>query len=374
MSDWKKAGDGKWVPTKAPPVPPRNRPAAAATAGVPPAPLTGYTAQFNADPLMFLRKHSMSPPDNAGAMPGRQFGLGNDANTDIAAGALNNGVVTRNAGGGVRFTHIIPHPAPNFAGAMCLRINTDGTQPDTSWLPIHWLPWFSQQIIEYKIPPVPSSLVEPPEDSFPRLFFTAGINGCSVFVRGEADSPTISHAGITGTLKRPAGQFWRDQMTATGVDLGGFKIKGEVNRADYMWNDLKESKLADDFLKWKSSDSNGKFTLENRSPFGCVFGIMYGRHWTFYLQESILMAKVDFLKGGEAKKFATSVGETLNTKSKMSSLQGGKVVLEQETSKYLKTVTYRRSIVQSLPLRVSEIYPRKTWSTDLRDTFAGGAS
>ena len=69
-----------------------------------------------------------------------------------------------------------------------------GVAPDGSWVPIQWLPWKNLQIITTKLDPVPQSMVEWDDDEFPRFFFTAGINGCSVFASGHPHGPTISHA------------------------------------------------------------------------------------------------------------------------------------------------------------------------------------
>lgn len=205
MSGYKKTASGKWISTEPPPIPPRNT---APRAAVPSATMSEMDASFVRDPLNFLRKHSMSPPDTGGAIPGREFNRTRAGPGEIVSGDLDSGIITRNAGGGIRYVKIIPHPAPNFPGAVSLNVSQTPNQPDTSWIPIHWLPWYTLRIMEYSIPITPSNLVDPPEQDFPRFFFTAGINGCSVFVRGQSTNPTVYHAGITGNLGRPAGAFW----------------------------------------------------------------------------------------------------------------------------------------------------------------------
>lgn len=85
-------------------------------------------------------------------------------------------------------------------------------------------------------------------------------------------------------------------MAATGASLGLFKVKGEVNVGDYMFDDPKESALATRFTKRQRASSEPRFELKVQSSFGCVFGIMYGRHWSFYLQQSIAMNSVHFVK------------------------------------------------------------------------------
>lgn len=371
MAEWKKSPSGKWIPVQAPPIPPRP---GAPRLPVPEAPLSGMNAEFIANPLMFLRQHSISPPDNAGARPGREFNRTRVLAGEILSGDLFDGVITRNQAGGVRYVKLVPHTSLDFPGAVGLNVAPEGRQPDTSWIPIHWLPWYSQRIIQHTIAPVPSNLVEPPEEDFPRFFFTAGINGCSVFVTGPSTNPTISHAGITGKLGRAAGQFWRDQMAATGASLGLHKIKSEVNRDDYMFTDPKDSVLATRFMKWKRDSTEPRFDLTVQSSFGCVFGIMYGRHWSFYLQESITINSVHFVKKDAIRAVentnrtdyyekGTDLPATLRTTETHRQL--GKMALPMTK----KVVTYEVMKRSALPMRVSEIYPTRTWSGELQDLY-----
>jgi hypothetical protein len=270
---------------------------------------------------------------------------------------------------------MVSHPNANFPGAVGLNFAPGTSQPDTSWLPIHWLPWYSLQVIQHTIPPVPSSLVEPPEQDFPRFFFTAGINGCSVFVTGESTSPTVYHAGITGKLGRSAGQFWRDQMAATGVNLGQFRIKGEVERDDYMFDDPKESELAKRFLKWQQDSAEPRFELNIQSSFGCVFGIMYGRHWSFYLQESVIMKSVHFVKKDEINEVARHsqvdyFEKTSGLLATRTETQVGRHLGKLPLPGKKKKVTFQVVNRRAMPMRLSEIYPTRTWSGELRNVYS----
>lgn len=366
MNNWTNTGSGKW--TKSAPTGP-----------------TGMTAQFLTEPLGFMRRHSIAPPDGAasdraGAVLGQNVLAGNEFSGGNEA--LHGMTIVRHKNGGIRFIKLKPRSDIKFPGSVAMEIAPANSRParaddskrtDKEWLPIEWLPWKSGAIFERRIPPVPTSLYDPPEDQFPRFFFTAGITGCSVFVKGEATQPTVYHAGIDGKLARGAGEFWRDQMAATGTGLAQSAIRGEVNKHEYMFRDPKESKLADDFLNWSRSNTSEKFQLEYMSPFGCVFGIRYGRHWTFYLQESVVMTRFDFVKAGEASRFVTAAGDTLQSNERYKYLQAGKIVLEKgEPSRIRKAVRYKRCFNQALPLRVSEIYPRRAWNGELRETFSQG--
>lgn len=74
------------------------------------------------------------------------------------------------------------------------------------WVAIWWLPWVSKHIVKIKI----RSLATLPQlqigtdDPIPNpdLFFTAAINGCSVFVVGDDRGPSVYHAGVDGALEQ----------------------------------------------------------------------------------------------------------------------------------------------------------------------------
>jgi hypothetical protein len=348
---------------------------------------TGMTADFLRNPLLFMRSHSMSPPDNAGAswtgdlgtsaattvVPASNFA----ANTD--EGTLGATVDRRVGAGGTRHVQLIKHPSMDFPGAAGLKFApATGFQQDGSWLAISWLPWASLKILSYTIPAVPQSLAEWEDEEYPRFFFTAGINGCSVFVQGNPHGPTISHAGITGKLSRSAGEFWRMMMAKTKSGYSSEAIRGEANAHQYMFQGLQSRKLAEEYEKFLQPGPKDDFTVEITSPFGCVFGIRYGRSWTMYLQKSVSFTKVRFYKESGVRKvvgtyrsdmFAKDTG-LLATKqaSKFIGRSLGPVPLPGKKEVQVYSTSHRFSV----PLQIMEIFPNQKTLGDLQDVFKGG--
>jgi hypothetical protein len=300
---WIKTHDGervRWVPVpEAPPPLP------------PPSLYSDLDGEFLRNPLEFMRKHSVSPPHQSGQTGLSEFGT--VAATTVARGSNfkvekefeipDQPVERRTGAGGIRHMQLIKHPDPNFPGATSLRFAPAGEEivNGTRSIPIYWLPWKDLKILQCKIPEVPRSLAGWDDEAYPRFFFTAGINGCSVFVHGDSRSPTVSHAGLENPLTRPAGEFWLKQMDKTRSGFYGSEIRGAIHRHDYMFKGSGESKLATDYLQWLSMPG-GNFKLEITSPFGCVFGMRFGRLWSFYLQKSVVVTTVRFYKKPEVYK------------------------------------------------------------------------
>ncbi len=163
------------------------------------------------------------------------------------------------------------------------------------WVPCWYLPWESMKMIEVTIDAVSDGrhavLPELDDPNNPGLFFTAAINGCSVFVRGQSGNPTVYHGGIDGKLNVDAAEFWESCMTKVKDldDTKSTKLQTGVNRAAYV-NDPElgsfQTKTSVEFEEWLNERKPGAITLEAVYASGCVFGIRYGRSWSFYLQKS----------------------------------------------------------------------------------------
>lgn len=86
-----------------------------------------------------------------------------------------------------------------------------------NYVPIYYLPWEDAGAsIRLTIPRAaankgPSNPIDPAD---PYLFFTAAIDGCSIFFRGTTQDPTIFHCGgTTGRATRDEqAQFWEAVM------------------------------------------------------------------------------------------------------------------------------------------------------------------
>ncbi len=245
----------------------------------------------------------------------------------------------------------------NFPGAVDL----SGTRDPVGGLecvPIYFLPWKSMRLVFMRIPELGPHDLDAPVARNPRIFFTAAINGCSVFVRGKPTEPEVYHAGIDGKLNRDSAAFWRDCLSRAVRDKGpAGGVTREVNRADYVkdvdFHGPADTPLAADYLAWLKDAHRDKLTISEVSPWGCVFGIRYGRLWSFYLQENATVTTLEFIK---KKEVVDPDGQWSKTKA------GGLLTEKQKQKKSFlgikfQTTVYaiRRTVTR--PMRVSDFYP-----------------
>jgi hypothetical protein len=173
--------------------------------------------------------------------------------------------------------------------------------------PIYYLPWASNKMLRMTIPKKGAGGATLAD---PDIFFTAGINGCSVFIEGSRDNPTIYHAGTEDKMGGiNSGKYWRDlyrEYSATAAsEPKGAKTYGEVKKNQYIVGEGKESdpKYKDttrtgvDYEGWiKSNQKDIDVTIVQ--PWGCVFGLRTGSDWTFYLQKNAVVKYYAFKKSG----------------------------------------------------------------------------
>jgi hypothetical protein len=180
---------------------------------------------------------------------------------------------------------------PGNEGAGAVDVKGSYTA-QTGWAPVYFLPWEKAGgIVELTIPRKGSDS-SPHED--PDLFFTAAINGCSVFFQGEPDNPTIYHAGgDTGRKDVEAGaDFWREVLT-NFADLSRGQFKSEVNKTEYITtpgvfadDGSLTTQQAQEYQRFLTDKHKTQLTIQMVSPWGCVMGVRAGDEWAFYLQEN----------------------------------------------------------------------------------------
>jgi hypothetical protein len=295
-----------------PSIPPRPLPPT-------PEPLDTFTQMLLDKPLDLFRNHSVSPPDGAvgdavvdalgSTRRNRVLPLG--SRSKIATDGMFSRFFKDDMGPtGEGFTHGVVNKKIAWIrlqrdmsrnGALTFQaiIPGDRQHAPAGHIPVWFLPWESRYLVEMTIPPRKTDSREGDENYIddPKLFFTAGINGCSVFVRGDARSPTITHAGISqGTT--PYGNdpstFWRNllesNLAAQGVHGGATH---EVNNTDYInqtgVSGGAQTKHTDQYLAWLKTLPSGPITVSHVVPWGCVFGVRYGQQWSFYLQENAVV-------------------------------------------------------------------------------------
>jgi hypothetical protein len=183
------------------------------------------------------------------------------------------------------------------------------------YVPVYFLPWDSDGAAVRLTIPAPG--VNNPD---PDIFFTAAINGCSIFFQGTRQNPTIYHCGGgTGFAKAQiteAEEFWQEvvddfvgQDAAAGrANLGNVAARS-VGKSEYVATPGYKSKpdvgaiqsfTTPRALKYqkqlKRKHGITKLTIEEVSPWGSVLGRRDNNgDWTFFLQENatIIYHQVD---------------------------------------------------------------------------------
>lgn len=300
--------------------------------------LSGALIQLRDKPLDFMKGNSVAPANNP-----RGLGFAH-----IGKGRWDNHFSMKTEG---RIAMCSLAESQQYVGGYDLTAEVltpeNANKLATTSIPMWFLPWHDNHLVEIQIPPkIPSREGRPtisrsradaradlsppvlgrqratakgsselpemiPEiNRDPDLFFTAAINGCSVFATGDPRSPRVYHGGTTEKMGEGEGvRRWRDlfrEIDPQAYFSGDF---GEVNKTDYTRK--KESKkpkyfdpgsnkpLYDNvtdtssaykkFLKQRYTRTDGKkdILIHHMRPWGCVFGIRdVNGNWSFYLQEN----------------------------------------------------------------------------------------
>ena len=302
-------------PLPTPPTRPPNRPLPMRPLPPVPVPLNEYTQLLHDKPLDLFRKYAVSPPDGAvgdeiaDAFGGRmrqramQITSRSQAPTDgmfsrffkSDMGPTGEGFTASQVSKKIAWISLVQDEARHGALTFKAVVPSSRDLAPPGHLPVWFLPWESRNLVEMTIPPRQSEEDDDPDD--PMLFFTAGINGCSVFVRGDPRSPTVVHGGIsqgqTPYGNNPA-EFWRHLLES---NLAANNVHGgktwEVNNTDYInqtgISGGAKTARTDQYLQWLKTLPSGPVTVSQVVPWGCVFGVRYGRLWSFYLQENAVV-------------------------------------------------------------------------------------
>jgi hypothetical protein len=309
--------------------------------------------EFKKNPLAFFKKYPVVPPSDLGqklqnlSVLFDEKAIGKDiSETDTK--------VVKSAWADpedlIRYIDFKVTASRNEPGALTFS-GTKVKTPDS--VPIYFLPWRSLHLVKMKIPELSARDYDRMEIQ-PNIFFTAAINGCSVFVKGGPTSPEVSHAGIDGKLARDAAQFWRDCLAKAGGAKG---ITGEVNKAHYTKDTSfvgpARTPLAADYMRWLQDEHRQRFTISEVSPWGCVFGIRFGRLWSFYLQENATVTTLEFIK---KKHVSNPSADWPVTKV------GALLVVKEQQKKSFMGVSYNSTVyaakrTATRPMRISDFYP-----------------
>ena len=339
--------------------------------------LNQWTQELKNNPLQFLRAHPVSPPDNGELVQTNVpllDAMGNPvmngetglpmqkANIDlgytksaittdgmfsrffpgttaaIENGSFSEGTVNRLVGN----IRLVPDGSRPNAFTFDVKV-----RPAPDRLACYFLPWNDRTLLEMVIPEGTSG------PGSPDIFFTAGINGCSVFVSGSQLRPRIVHAGISAgstPYGADAAGFWRDLVAcaraAKGVQGGQLY---EINNTDYCnqtgLSGGSGTNNASAYQRWLEKMPSGDFSVESVVPWGCVFGIRTGRNWAFYLQENATINRYRFKRTVQKQKFKAVVA----TKKFLGLVKGSKEV-EQELDQVV-VVREDTSVCQTMVVR-----------------------
>jgi hypothetical protein len=163
-------------------------------------------------------------------------------------------------------------------------------------LPVYFLPWDPRgAAVEITIPSRNPNL---PERTHPRFFFTAVLSGCSVFIKGDPQFPTVYHCGTAGgnvgTSTQGNSNDFFERLVRTSKFRGiGARPTGQLHKvksSDYMRaksgaNPALEA-LTDEVMDNLKRHYAGRVMITDVTPWGCVFGVRDERNWAFYLQQN----------------------------------------------------------------------------------------
>lgn len=278
--------------------------------------MSDLAKSFLKDPLAFMRKNAICPKDDIGGYTGSEITTLNtsgfvtthstDANPTTQVSYR--GVTSDRKIGYVQFYrdmdrsgvaavrdlngNLVAPGQDNREGKGVIRFRVSYNAVN-GWVPVYFLPWYSNGGIVRMVIPRKGR-----NDPDPDVFFTAAINGCSIFIQGQADHPTIYHAGgATGQSDHnQAARFWREALnnyiaSSNSATNRGY-VTAEVNKTQYVKtpgtqgnSTTPRAQQYENWLKQKL-DKTGKFTVTMVNPWGCVMGIRTGNDWAFYLQEN----------------------------------------------------------------------------------------
>lgn len=316
--------------------------------------------EFRKNPLAFFKNHPVVPPSDLGQKLLNLNVIFDEKNIgDYVSDTSTKSVTSAETDptDRIRWVDFKVSGSLNEPGALTFSGSKKPVE-GAGYVPIYFLPWRSMHVVNMTLPELSGRDYDAPIENNPNIFFTAAINGCSVFVRGKPTEPEVYHAGIDGTLHLNAVAFWRDCLSMVVYKKkrsGG--VTREVNKSHYTkdisFKGPARTPMAAEYLNWLKAEHRDRLVISEVAPWGCVFGIRYGRLWSFYLQENATVTTLEFIK----KKDVLNPSEDW-PKTK----EGGLLVEKQKQTdtfmkiKYQKTV-YAAKRTTTRPMRVTDFYP-----------------
>lgn len=283
------------------------------------------------NPEDLIKTYAICPPDHIGGYQGKRLGKVDVATTApagrprLAAAKRSEDIITARVDKAHKVAYInlkrmqLGSPGTTgIEGGDRIYFETDYANRG-GWVPIYWLPWNTAgAAIRLTIPAYTAA------NPGPSLFFTAAINGCSVFFQGTPQNPTIYHCGGDtgqGVNALQAAQFWQEVVVEfVAFDAARGKNKGaldpnEVNKTQYIKTPaVGEGPLkpgeghttvqAQQYKAFLENANQKSLRIERVSPWACVMGVRHAvtHNWQFYLQENATVIYHQLYKSGPFSK------------------------------------------------------------------------
>lgn len=307
--------------------------------------------KFLTNPIAYMNRKVIVPTSNAQVgdiihkttVLDRFFSMANKAAT------VNQDVLLMEAGQKIRFAKLVPEDD-------IIRLNVSSEDKD-GYIPMYFLPWVDQGIVELAIPEIPARMDKTNYGGFPQFFFTSGLSGCTIFVKGTSVAPVVYHAGVSNVgIHGNSDDFWKEQMEALNTGYDKAALKSIVKSSEYLPGDRASVK---EYLDWLDAPSKKDLSLEIIECTACVFGIRTDRDWKFYVQERIngrvirVLSAGDVVKENGAYHTVAGKGGVIVEKTKVPR-RIGRFQFGTKVNKSFKVV--ERTVVR--PIGVREIFPK----------------
>jgi hypothetical protein len=246
----------------------------------------GMNKKFQANPIKFMKTYAICPPDDIANYQGDTIQTMHTSAGDMAFADMD--PVKR-----VAWINLEKKPKAPGAGAFMPLAEKSVTFTGSytgavGKFQAYFLPWSAAGAIIKMTIPDKATLAPTADDS--NYFFTATITGCSIFVKGPPNNPTVYHAG--GETKknspRSAARFWRNLLDRHDP---GAAPAAKVDKRDYIRQPNvaggTTTQAAVDYENWLNGKNRKDLQIQFVEPWGCVMGLRDNAgNWKFYLQRN----------------------------------------------------------------------------------------
>jgi hypothetical protein len=328
--------------------------------------MTDKDDEFQRDPLRFAKSYTIQPMDFQNKnpnLPERAAQMDKFRIFDMpkydAGGALD-GVLGVSGGMLVAYTTLEKDSRPNIQNTYVLNFKTKKWGV-ADMFPVWFLPWASNNVTRMRIPSSDELLrrgrATGKKMVDPDIFFTAAINGCSVFVTGDPTSPTVWHGGTEQARSSPknnsqvpsfqgldSAMHWRRIV----AQASGGRPGAEVNKGhytNYQNTDHTHESMA--YMQFLKNNQQKTLRIDTVVPMGSIFGVRTAGRWAFYLQKTVEFTITRLTKEKrlfKSTKYVDSRGDT------------GKNAWDRNNSDPMPVASASTRVVR-LPVQVTQFYP-----------------